>query len=134
MKKELKAEIEPEFNRASSLWKQNKTAEAINIFKQLDKTYPEQPTILGMLGAIYLTNHDFVSALAYFQKIVKLSPKSELASTSLFHCLMKHEQFDAALSEARKFIKRNGLTKEYELLMAELDDEGRLDNNNLSSK
>ena len=132
MNKELKAEMEPEFNRACSLWKENKSADAIKIFQDLDNKFPQQPSILGMLGSIHFTNGDFSASLNYFQQLTKLQPKSELASRALYHSLSQHELFDDALKEAKRFIKQNGLTKEYELIISELEDLGALDNDSIS--
>jgi len=119
-----KAKIESEFNRASSLWKEGKPAEAIRIFKKLDQKFPNQLAILGMIGAIYFRTDDYANALVYWEKVVKLSPKSELASRALFHTLFRHERYDDAFSEANRFIKLNGYSKEYALIMEELDENG----------
>ena len=119
-----KAKIEPDFNRASSLWHEGKLLEAARIFKGLDKKFPNQPAILGMLGAIYFTTGNYANALTYWEKVVKLSPKSELASRALFHTLLQHERFDDALTEANRFIKLNGYSKEYAMIMEELDENG----------
>ena len=124
--------MEPEFNRACSLWKQNKSADAIKIFQDLDTKFPQQPVIIGMLGSIYFTNGDFAASLNYFRQLTKLQPKSELASRALFHSLSQHEQFDDALKEAKRFIKQNGLTREYELIISELENFGAVDNDSIS--
>ena len=122
MNKDLRAKIEPDFNRATKLWHENRSVEAVEILRKLNDEFPDQTVIFATLGAIHFSKGDFVSSLTYFQKVVKLSPKSELASLGLFHSLIKHEQFDAALSEARRFINKNGLTEEYKLLMEELEE------------
>jgi len=124
MHKTLRKKIEPEFNKASKLWQEGKTAEAARIFRRLNQEFPNQPAILGMLGAIHFTKGDYVASLEYYQRVVNLSPKSELASRAYYHSLLRNERYDEALAEATRFVKQNGLTKEYEEIMAELDDAG----------
>jgi outer membrane protein assembly factor BamD (BamD/ComL family) len=122
MKAADKKKIEPRFSEASKLWKEKKLPQAIKIFKGLDGEFPNQPAILGMLGAIYYSTRNYAAALGYFEKVTKLNPRSELASRALFHALIEHERNADALAEARRFIRLNGLTKEYALIMEELDE------------
>jgi predicted Zn-dependent protease len=124
MKKELKEQIQPEFDRASLLWKQNRTAEALQIFQGLNEKFPNQPTIVLMLGTVSFTRGDMDSAQRYFQELVKLKPNYEKGSLALFFSLKEQERFAEAIAEAKRFISQNGLTKEYALLMEELDEEG----------
>jgi tetratricopeptide (TPR) repeat protein len=126
MTDEQRAQIEPEFNRALDL-RQNNPNEAIQILEQLDHRFPGQAIITGMLGSIYHSLGDWVNALRYYRRTVALSPKSELASLGLFHSLRHHERFEEAFDEARRFIKLNGITEDYRLLMQELDEHGTFD-------
>jgi hypothetical protein len=126
MTDEEREQIEPEFNRALDLRESN-PAEAILILKELDDRFPNKAVVTGMIGGIYHILEDWTSALPYYRKTVALSPKSETASIGLFHSLWHHEHFDEAFSEARRFIKLNGVTESYTLLMDELDDNGIFD-------
>ena len=127
MDKELKSNIEPDFNRASKLRHDGQPHEALEIFNKLNDQFPNQPPIIGMLAAIHFTGKNFAAALPCFEKLVKLSPKSELASRGLFVSLMRHERKTEALDEARRFIKLRGLTDEYAFIMQELDENGSFD-------
>jgi len=124
MTEDEKIKIEPEFNRALDLWHEDKPFEAIKILKQLNKEFPNQPTILGMLGAIHFTLDDWANSLIYYDKAVILSPKSESASIGLFHSLWHHERFDEAFEEAKRYVKLNGFSKKYDFIMKELDENG----------
>ena len=126
MTDEQRAQIEPEFNRALDLRETN-PEEAIRILRGLDKRFPNQPTVTGMLGGIYHRLEDWANALPLYQQTVASSPRSERASLGLFHSLWHHERFDDAFDEARRFIKLNGMTDGYTLLMSELNADGVFD-------
>ena len=115
--------IEPEFNRALEL-RENNPQEAIRILTELDRRFPDRSVIVGTLGSIYFSLKDWANALPVYEKAVLLSPKSELASLGLFHSLWHHERFEDALEESKRFIRINGLTSEYSILLDELDDGG----------
>lgn len=117
-----KIKIEPEFNRALNLWHENKSDEAIRILKKLDKEFPNQPVIVKMIGAIYFSLEDWSNCIIYSEKNVALSPKSEHTSITFFHCLWNQERFDEAFEEAKRFIKLNGFSKEYALILEELNE------------
>ena len=114
-------QIEPDFNRASSLWAGGQASEALAILRGLNSRFPDEPTILLMLGNICFSTKDYASALPYWEQLVKLKPKYELGSRGLFFTLMRHERFEDALDEAHRFIKLCGLTEEYKRIMEELD-------------
>lgn len=122
MTEEEKIKIEPEFNRAVSLWHNGESQKAIKILKKLNAEFPNHTAILKMIGAIYFLLEDWSSSLTYYEKAVKLLPKSELLSTALFHCLWHHERFDDAFNEAKRFIKLNGFSKEYDFILKELNE------------
>ena len=122
MTEDEKTKIEPEFNRALDLWHEDNFLEALKILKNLSKEFPDQPAILGMIGAIYFSLEDWSNSIIYYRKTVEISPKSELASIAFFHCLWNHEEFDKAFSEANRFTKLNGFSKEYSLIFEELDE------------
>ena len=80
-----------------------------------------------MIGAIYFSLEDWSNSLLYYEQTVKLSPKSELASTALFHSLRHHARFDEAFEEAKRLIKLNGYSEEYALIMKELEEDKTVD-------
>ena len=118
-----RAEIEPEFNRALEMRETN-VRESIRILQTLNRRYPDHAPIVGVLGGIYHDTKDWVRALYWYEKAVKLSPKSQLASIGLFHSLWRNGRFSDALDEAKRFIASNGITNDYRALMSELDDGG----------
>jgi predicted Zn-dependent protease len=122
MTEDEKNKIEPKFNYAIKLWHNKKTNKALSILKSLEKEFPNQPTILGMIGAIYFSIKDWLNSSIYYEQTIKLSPKSELASIAFFHCLWNQERFDDAFSEASRFMKLTGFSKEYALIFEELDE------------
>ena len=124
MRKPRTSEFESEFNRAMDLREPN-PEEALSIFKDLNKRHPNQAVITGMIAAVYFTYLErYDEALPYARATVMLSPRSEMASLTLFHTL-SHLGFDSeALDESRRFTRLNGITPEYEFLFSELDDNG----------
>ena len=122
--------MEPEYNRALAL-RENNPHEAIRILKELDRRFPNHEIIVGTLGSIYFSLKDWANALPVYERATQLAPKSELASLGLFHSLWHHERYDDAVEEAKRFIRINGLTPEYSLLLDELDDEGMFSSDRL---
>jgi len=121
MTKEERAKIEPELDLAIKI-REKRPYEALKLLMILNENFPDQPIITGMIGSIYLTLKDWTNALPYLKSTVVLSPRSELASLSLFHTLANLGFDDEAMTEAKRYVRRNGLTPEYEFLFTEMDE------------
>lgn len=120
MDEEVKIKIEPEFNRALKLRDDGDLSGAIEIFRELDDEYPNQAVILGMWASIYFQTNDWENALLIYQRLVVLSPKSELASLGLFHSLFSVGQKQEAFNEMRRFLSIS-TSQEYWQLINELE-------------
>lgn len=121
------SEFELDFNKAMDL-RESKPCEALAILKNLENKFPKEAVIKGTIASIYFTYlKQFDEALPYAREATLLSPRSELASITLFHTLVNLGLETEAFDEARRFIKRNGVTQEYEFLFNELDDNGVFD-------
>jgi tetratricopeptide (TPR) repeat protein len=119
MNAELKAKIEPEFNRALQLRDKGDLIGAASIFERLDKENPNQSVILGMWASIYFHLEDWKKALPLYQRTTQLKPKSELASFGLFHSLWNLGKQDEAFSEMRRFLSISD-SEEYRQLIKDM--------------
>ncbi|HEX8249577.1 MAG TPA: hypothetical protein VF599_15475 [Pyrinomonadaceae bacterium] len=121
MTEDEKIKIEPDFNRALQIWHEGKPLEAIGILKNLDKNFPNQASILGMIGGIYFSLDDWKNSYIYYKKTAELSPKSETASIGLFHSLFELKKYDESFNEIKRFLttskKLNIKLKKYNLLI-----------------
>lgn len=130
MTEDEKLKIEPEFNQALGLWREDKPFEAIKILKKLNKNFPNQSAILGMIGAIYFCLDNWKNSCIYYKKTVKFSPKSELASIALFHSLFQLKKYNKGFDEIKRFLsiskKLNIKFKKYNLLMNDWKEEFNL--------
>jgi hypothetical protein len=117
-------EIEPEFNYALEIRETN-PLEALNILHDLDKRYPDRAPINGVIATTYFTYlKRYDKALPFAQKTVSLSPRSELASLTLFHTLANLGYDEQAMAESRRYTKLAGVSTAYEFLFSEMDDNG----------
>ena len=112
--------IEGPFNKAIKLWKEKYFDEAISILLDIAYAYPSFPAVFGVLGAVYRESGDLPNALKCFKKTTTLSPKSELASRGLFHCLFATGQKDKAFAEARRFLSLRH-SDEYDRILNEIN-------------
>ena len=119
MNAEVKAQIEPEFDRALRLRDEGDLIGAIEIFEQLDKEHPNQSVILRMWASIYFHLEDWKKALPLYQRTALLSPKSELTSLGLFHSLWNVGKQDEAFAEIRRFLSISD-SEEYRQLIKEM--------------
>ncbi|HLM00977.1 MAG TPA: hypothetical protein VK400_07960, partial [Pyrinomonadaceae bacterium] len=57
----------------------------------------------------------------YISQGLKLQPQSEYLSLMLFHSLWHMKKFDDALEEVKRFVAINGYSKEYDLILKEIE-------------
>ncbi len=116
MTEKEKNKLDSEFNSALDIWHGGDGDKAIKILKNLDTQFPNTPSILGMIGAIYFSLRDWKHSEYYFKRTIEISPKSELASLGLFHSLWEMKNLDKAFEEAKRFVSMNGYSSKYQLL------------------
>jgi tetratricopeptide (TPR) repeat protein len=119
MKDEVRAKIEPEFNRALKLRDQGDWLGAAEVFEQLNKENPNQSVILKMWASVYFHLEDWHKALPLYERAASLSPKSELSSLGLFHSLWNLGKQEEAFAEIRRFLSISD-SKEYRQLIKEM--------------
>src|SRR5581483_802934 len=79
--------------------------EAIAQLADHSKRFPRSGKLWGYLGFLYSEAGDESKAIRAFRTAATLSPRSELASLSLFHSLWRAGRTDAAFDEMRRFMK-----------------------------
>ncbi len=88
---------------------------ALEAFSRMEQRWPENPEVLAWLGAIHKDLGNLDLAIEYKEHAVRVSPKSEFNSKSLFLALEKagvaHQDltyWDRALAEAQRFLFTTG--------------------------
>ena len=112
-----------ELDRAIELRANGRYEEALQLLKSLleDAGGSKYEAVMhGEIGGIYL--YDLSSpteALVFFEKCVRISPRSELASLGKFHALAMLGQYDEAFDEMRRLVSLRP-SEEYRSLIADL--------------
>ena len=106
-------------NDALALKSQGKYTEGLKIMKQIEKEFPNDSVIHGIIASLFYEKNDFKKSEKYFRKTVELNPNSELASLGLFHSLISLNKENEALCELRNFIKTHSI-KLYKVTIDEL--------------
>jgi tetratricopeptide (TPR) repeat protein len=97
-------DVENLINDALSLKAKGKYSKGLKILKPLEKEFPKDSVITGIIASIFYENKDYLNSEKYFKKTILLNPNSELASLGLFHSLLFLNKVDEALYELRSFI------------------------------
>jgi predicted Zn-dependent protease len=113
--------IQPQYNQALFLRDTGRVKDAIKILKNLNKQYNDKPALIGTLGSLYFNAKDWKNCSEYTSQGLKLQPESEYLSLMLFHSLWHLKKFDDALEEIKRFIALNGYSKEYDLILKEIE-------------
>ncbi len=92
---------------------------AIAMLHELVDKRPTDAAIVGMLAGLEVCIDDFASAVEHGRRAVQLSPRSELASTALFHALFGIEDIYGAFAELGRF-RQLTESAEYEQILIEL--------------
>jgi predicted Zn-dependent protease len=111
--------LRKKFDRAVRLNKDGRAVEAISILESLKKQFSQSASVVGYLGGIYFERGQLAKATDNFQRAVRLSPMSELASVGLFHSLWAAGKNDQALNEMGRFLSL-AESKEYRILIRDL--------------
>lgn len=115
--------LEPRFTEALRLRDEAKFAESEDILSELSSEYPQTAAVWLMLGHVRWKREDLSAATESFRRASILAPKMELASLGLFHTLWELGRRDEAFEEARRYITLAGPSKEYGMLLRELEHE-----------
>jgi tetratricopeptide (TPR) repeat protein len=108
------------FKEAVKLRDSGKPEAAIDKLSEiLNENRKSNAAVLGIMGNIYWNLKDFSNAFECYQKAVKLSPKSELASLGLFHTLWDMGRERDAFEEAKRFLSLRE-SEEYLKLIEEM--------------
>jgi tetratricopeptide (TPR) repeat protein len=78
--------------------------EAIYILNDLIKQFSKDYILYALIGGMFFMQDKYEEALSYFEKVLKLKPKSEKASAEIFHCLNGLGRGDDALKEMIRFL------------------------------
>lgn len=104
MDAEVYDKIKDRFNNAIKLRDEGRIDEALRILNAINVEYPNQASILGVIGGIYFGIGDLEAARTLLERVVSMSPRSELASLGLFHSLWELGRHEEALSEMKRFL------------------------------
>ena len=97
---------------------------ALECLTPLRSDFPDSAVFFTVLGDTYWEVGRYPEAIAAFRRATELAPQSELASLSLFHCLIDQGGTDAAFDEMRRFLFLRD-SDEYRRLLREINvDEG----------
>lgn len=114
-------ELDNAFRSATSLRDAGDLAGARRTLEGLAEQHPEVFGIWLVLGGVQLSQADYVAAERSFAAAVSLRPRSELASLGTFHTLKYLGRVDDAFAEMRRFLALRPKSKEYALLLAEME-------------
>ena len=118
--KDISKEEEAHYNRAFELKNSGKYIESINEFKKIIDIYGESSIAVGMIAALYQSElDDSRNAISYARRSIELSPKSEMASLCLAHCLFELDLHEDMIKEIKRYINTGGKIDGYNVLFEE---------------
>ncbi len=86
------------------LKEEEKFDEAVTILNEIIIEWPNDYVLFALAGALYSLQDKFEDALPFFKTVLELNPKSEAASSGLFHCFNELGKIDDALNEMKRFL------------------------------
>jgi predicted Zn-dependent protease len=119
-----KEEFEEQLGKALDLQSNDRIDESLELLYQLEETGIRQAAVQGMIGSLlYLRKGDAAKAMKYLKKATDVSPRSEMASVSLFHALFDMGKTDGAFDEMRRFTAITD-SEEYRRILDEINASG----------
>ncbi len=120
--------MQSEFAEALRLRDAGEVAKAVQILRRLAEEAPDRPSILGTLAGLEYQAGDYESAVATGRAVILMSPRSGLASVTLFHSLNRLGKTEEALAEMTRF-RTGAYYSEYDKRLSETYDDAlrRLD-------
>ncbi|HKO56694.1 MAG TPA: tetratricopeptide repeat protein [Thermoanaerobaculia bacterium] len=116
------ANLESEFQAATALRDAGDVHSAKALLERLGREHPDAFPVWLVLGAIEKNLEDYEAAERAFAKAIALNPRSELASVGLFFALAHQRRDDEAFAEARRFLTLRPDSKEYKMILDEIDE------------
>jgi len=95
---------QPDYSRASALFREGKPAEAEAVLRKLVKVDPKDPRVWNLLGVVLDAQKQFGLAEESFRKALQLSPKSAAILNNLGNHYMAAVKPDEAYEEFRKVL------------------------------
>ena len=94
-----------QFQEALNAWRDGDWEDAVSILEHLSTwaAAPHRAATWGMLGGILWSEEQFERALGPSLMAVTHSPRSEMASITLFHVFMALDRADDAFEEMHRF-------------------------------
>lgn len=117
-------ELEIAFEEALRMRDSQDYQGAASLLEALCAENPAMPGLWGTLGDVHQRNGSLGEAVEAFRRATELSPRSELASISLFHALVQLGKGESALEEMRRYMKLVPNSPEYRLLIDEMAEGG----------
>jgi predicted Zn-dependent protease len=118
----MNAELEAEFERATSLRDSGDLRQARAILEKLAEQYPSAFAVWLVLSGIQMSQEDYEAAEQSSSAAIALRPSSELASLTMFHTLKHRGRMNDAFAEMRRFLALRPESHEYALLRSELEE------------
>ena len=98
---------EKKFLEAEKLRSTGKYEEAIKIFKEIMKQYPELPPVLNSIALIYSSLKNFDKAEIYYQKCMKIEPVPLVCINNFAKLYYNHKMYLKALPLLQKSLNKN---------------------------
>ena len=98
---------EKKFLKAEDLRAKGENDEAIKIFKEIEKQYPELPPVLNSIALIYTSLKNFNEAEIYFKKCMKIEPVPLVCINNFAKLYHNHDYFLKALPLLQKSLSQN---------------------------
>lgn len=111
-----------DFDKAVSLKSRGKLFAAKKILRSIAKRRPRSAAIIGYLAGLYFEEEAFETAAELFQRAVRLSLDSELASLGLFHSYIELGKDGLARRELRRFVARH-FSRQYSDMLNDVNNE-----------
>ena len=74
---------EKQFDKANALFQKEKYRDALEVYKGIEEQEISSPEVFFNLGNTYYKTHDYVNAVYYYEKALKLTPENKAIDTNL---------------------------------------------------
>lgn len=105
---EQRKEFSALWRQGNDLYKENRFAEALECYLELDRKWPRCPHVTGWIAVFLRELNQLQLAIHYLRITTEVSPKSEFASIVLFMTLLDAGLVEEAFNEKNRFEQLNG--------------------------